>query len=438
MNNQYPNLKDEVNRIQVPDEKLSSIITNTINEAQKKKSRKKSITTLSAAAGLAVTLFLGSTLVSPAMANIASDIPIIGSFFEKFGDKGLQIAGQKGLTQTVEQTDEDNGISVTINEVFYDGSRLTLGYTSESQSQVSGPGHMIVKVNGEEITYSSGQAGYFINPELRKGTISIHPQEKLPEEFDVNIIFEDVGYVLGRWEFEFPVKQSNNVTVLTPKAIREIGNAEMRISSLELGPAGTSLNMSIINDADTNNEFDPNSSNLQFHIMEENGQSLELLDHSGHGELVNGKFERNLNYFYTPLSDSTENIRVIPYTEQEMTVEDSEEVSIPLVKKGLPFTLNQGDFQELLITDIDSTDEKVTVFFNVLNEKVIGHPLPPKHIWLEDSQGKAIMSADSPQRVKKDTFKIEFMTKMQNGLKLKTYKYPKPEIYEEFQVEIQN
>lgn len=78
-NNQWPDLKKEMDRIEVPTE-LSAIITNTVNENRAKKSKKKVAFYFLSAAILGFGLFIGSASISPAMAKIASTIPIIGTF----------------------------------------------------------------------------------------------------------------------------------------------------------------------------------------------------------------------------------------------------------------------------------------------------------------------------------------------------------------------
>ena len=132
MSKQWPNLKREMDKISVPMDKLDSIITNTINENRVKKSKKKIALDSLSAAVIGFGIFIASASISPAMAKVASHIPIIGTFFNDVNDEGLRIAGQKGLTQMVDQTAKDNGITLTMNEIFYDGTRLTFGYTQES------------------------------------------------------------------------------------------------------------------------------------------------------------------------------------------------------------------------------------------------------------------------------------------------------------------
>ena len=98
-----------------------------------------------------------------------------------------------------------------------------------------------IEVNGEEINFSSGYSGDFVTPQKYKGLIDINPTEELPEEFDIKIRIDAVGLIPGKWEFEFPVKQSNAVTVIRPQEVKMIEQAEVQFTSIKLGPAGTDV-----------------------------------------------------------------------------------------------------------------------------------------------------------------------------------------------------
>ena len=280
-------------------------------------------------------MFIGSASISPAMAKIASHIPIIGTFFNDVNDEGLRIVGQKGLTQIIDQTSKDNGITLTMNEIFYDGTRLTFGYTQESLFAIGELERPTIVVNGKEINFSSSYSGNFVTPQKYKGVIDINPTEELPEEFDIKIRIDAVGLIPGKWEFEFPVKQSNEVTVIRPQEVKMIEQAEVQITSLKLGPAGTDLAVKITMDEE-NNMLDPYM--LDFYILDEEGNILDIVSKSGHGETENRKAVDNLDILYTPLKEGTKKVRIIPYI-IPMTEGSAEEDSMLLDDQSVPFVL---------------------------------------------------------------------------------------------------
>ncbi|KAB2334882.1 DUF4179 domain-containing protein [Cytobacillus depressus] len=433
MSSQWPDLKKEMDNISVPMDKLDSIITNTIKENRIKKSKKKMALYSLGTAVAAFGLFIGSASVSPTMAKIASNIPIIGTFFNDAWDEGLRIAGKQGLTQILEQSAKDNGITLTINEVFYDGTRFTLGYTQESLFAIGDLERPNIKVNGKNINFSSGYSGDFVTPQKYKGIIDITPTEELPEEFDMKIRIDAVGSIPGKWEFEFPVKQSNEVIVIRPQEVKMIEQAEVQITSLKLGPAGTNLSVKIIKDEE-NTRVDPYA--LNFYMIDEQGNVLDTISGSGSGDIENGKEKAKLDFLYSPLKEGVKKVRVIPYINPKY--EGLGEASIPLDDQSLPFVVDQGEFEKVFITDITYLKDKMVVYFDVQSDAIIENNLSRNPIWLEDTNGKHLMSKDKPfaERIEGNKFKQEFATGKKKGLLLKTIKYPNPITYEEFEIEI--
>ncbi|MEK4538538.1 DUF4179 domain-containing protein [Peribacillus sp. FSL K6-1552] len=434
--NQWPDLKKEMDKVSVPMDKLDSIITNTINGNRRKMSKKKVVFYSLSAAVLGLGVFIGSASVSPAMAKIASNIPIIGTFFNDSLDEGLRIAGKNGLTQVVNQSSKDNGITLTINEIFYDGTRLTFGFTQESLFAIGQIEHPTIEVNGKEINFSSGYSGDFVTPQKYKGTMDITPTEELPEEFDMQMRIDAVGLIPGKWEFNFPVKQSNEVTVIRPQEVKTIEGAEIEISSLKVGPAGTVLNVKVVKD-EGNNKLDPYS--LNFYVIDDNGNVLDTVTASGIGDTKNGKEIAKLNFLYAPLKEGSKKVRVVPYT-IPMSEKGWEEVSLPLDEQTLPFIVDQGDFGKVLVTKIIHQQDKTVMYFDLQSDAIVGNKLSRNSLWLEDANGKSLLLEDNPlaERIEGNTFKQEFAASKNKGLQIKTYKFPKPIMYEEFKIDIPN
>lgn len=434
MSSQFPEFKNEMDKISVPTEKLDRIIENTVKENRGKKSKKKIAFYSVSAAVVGFGLFMGSAMLSPAMAKVASHIPVVGTFFNNAGDEGLRIAGQKGLTQVVDQSSKDNGITLTMNEIFYDGTRLTFGYTHESLFALGELEKPTIEVNGKEINFSSGYSGDFITPQKYKGIMNINPTEELPAEFELKMRIDAVGLVPGKWEFKFPVKQSNEVTVIKSKDVKIINDAEVKVGSLKLGPAGTDLSVEVTTDNE-NSKLDPYM--LNFYIIDEKGNVLDFVQGSGYGDTVNGQEKAKLNYLYSPLKEGTKKVKLIPYT-IPMNEDGFEEVAVGLNGQSLPIVLDQGDFGKILITEINYIKDNMIVNFEVQSDAIIDNHSSRNPIWVEDANGKNLISKDKPlaERIEGNRFKQEFATGEKKGLQLKTRKFSKPIMYEGFEIEI--
>ncbi|WP_374055747.1 DUF4030 domain-containing protein [Rossellomorea sp. FM04394] len=81
------NVKEEMDNIRIPEDKLNHTIQMAIERGKKDRGyRGKKWIYYSSAAVLLFGLLIGSALVSPVMANVVSKIPYLGSIFESKGD----------------------------------------------------------------------------------------------------------------------------------------------------------------------------------------------------------------------------------------------------------------------------------------------------------------------------------------------------------------
>lgn len=432
MSSQFPDLKNELDQIYVPVQKLDTIIAETVSETKVKKPKKRIVMYSMSAAVVGFGLFIGSAMVSPVMAKVASNIPVVGTFFNDVGDDGLKIAGQKGLTQVVDQTAKDNGITLTINEIFYDGTRLTLGYTQESLLPLGELERPVIKADGKEINFSSGYSGEYITPQKYKGVVDITPTEELPEQFKMEIRFDAVGLVPGDWSFKFPVRQSNEVKVIKLSEVIKLEGAELSVNSLKIGPAGTVLNMKIIAES---GKLDPH--NLDYYLIDDKGSVINFLNGRVNGETVNGKEYAALQRLYEPLDETVRRVKVIPYR-LEYPLEDLKEESVRLDNIQLPFTMSQGEFGDIIITDIKYTENRTIVYYDVNSEAILDNNASMNPLWIEDANGKKVILDEKPfaERIEHKSFKKEFDTGNKKGLTLKTLHQPLPEMYEGFEIEI--
>ncbi len=83
MNNDFPNFKKDIDQIEVPEEKLNTAVNSAIKRGKKKKwSFGKKVTYLSGAAVIVFCLLIGSSFVSPAMAKVMSNVPLVSEILQ--------------------------------------------------------------------------------------------------------------------------------------------------------------------------------------------------------------------------------------------------------------------------------------------------------------------------------------------------------------------
>lgn len=96
------------------------------------------ISAASVAAGLVLIISLG--FVSPAMADTLKQLPFLESVFKVAGDAGLKKANETGVTADIQQSVTHDGLTFSVSEQMYDGSRLSLVLTRKQDGKVGEEG----------------------------------------------------------------------------------------------------------------------------------------------------------------------------------------------------------------------------------------------------------------------------------------------------------
>ncbi|MFC5601735.1 DUF4179 domain-containing protein [Sporosarcina koreensis] len=127
-------IEDTMEAIPVPSEKLDSIIENSFKEnapSPKRKGKRRAGYVL--AATLAVSILGGTMVLNPVMANMISQLPVIGNVFDYFGSTSKPAYKEFGqLATDVGRTAEDKGVLVNIDQGVFDGTTITLAVTIQT------------------------------------------------------------------------------------------------------------------------------------------------------------------------------------------------------------------------------------------------------------------------------------------------------------------
>lgn len=313
MTDKIPSFKDQIDEIHVPTEKLDDIILKTIQEEhppKRKKSWRNKFVYSASAAVVAFGLLIGSATVSPAMADIVSKIPLIGSIFSESDNVRLAQVSNLGLTQVVGLSQTVEGDTITIDEVFYDGIRLTVSYSLESQEPLwghyfksAGPDFTI---NGKSISYGGSLEETEVTPTYRTGIADIGAFDDLPKELDFGLTFEGKDNKI--WQFKFPVKARTDVEIIELNHTQTVGGVELSVPDFKMSPGGLHFNFQAI--AKENNNF---TATIDFKIVDDSGQ--EITGHSGvsQSEIVKGTEYSSGNRLFDPIADDVKELTVTPY-----------------------------------------------------------------------------------------------------------------------------
>ncbi|NEU32341.1 DUF4179 domain-containing protein [bacterium LRH843] len=311
MTEKIPSFKKEIDDIHVPTEKLDEIIINTVKEASEKRKRpiRKKALYSTGAAIIAFGLLLGSAAISPAMANVVAQIPIIGSIFSGSGDRGLVQVSEQGLTNVIGESQVVGGTAITIDEVFYDETRFSIGFSIESEESLeeyylsSGPDFTI---NGETVSWGGSYKETEVTPTYRTGLVHVDPLKKLPENFLLDLTFH--GKDGKQWDFSLPIQTQTDVKFVAIDHEQKAGGIDLHVTDVKISPAGLLFTFQAESE-----KMDYLASYLEFKAVDEEGN--EIVSHSGgsEGHINKGKEHVTGNRLFDPVDAHVKQLTITPY-----------------------------------------------------------------------------------------------------------------------------
>lgn len=313
MTEKIPFFKNQINDIPVPTEKLDKIILKTVEEhaVKRKRSLRRKFTYSASAMIASIGLLIGLATVSPATASVLAKLPIIGSIFNEFGDPGLAKMSDLGLTQIIGESKTIGDKTLTIDEVFYDGSRFTLSYSLESKKPMSEDyiDSMDFLVNGEPIAYGLGNELNESVPTHYTGIVTIHSMKDLSEEFSLHAVFK--GAEGEKWEFLFPVQTQPNVQTIVTNYEQEVAGIHLSVTEIVNGPSGLKLKYKKVLKEDA--LLQQLSNVIEFRIKDDMGNEIVHNTGSSFGSSEEGTIYIEGNDIFNPISEDVKELTISPY-----------------------------------------------------------------------------------------------------------------------------
>lgn len=442
MNNEFPDVKETIENIEVPYDKLDQTIDFAMKRGRAKRIKpKKTYSRVIAVASLAICVVISSAYVSPVAAKMLSSIPLLNSVFEFAGDRGLEIASQRGLSKQINQTVVDQNISLTIQEVFYDGTRFSISYVHDSLGSLFG--EVTLKVNGMEIDFGGEAGGGKLPNGQYVGILSIEPTKELPEAFQLSVSVGKIGEVKGEWNFDIAVVASEEkVITIEPMQTTVFKDTALTVKTVKIGPSAIKLTVDIIS------PFRKNIPNIESSLEKDGMLGLKILnDHgeasahssgSGTGGEADGKSVSHMEYRFAPLEETTDFLTIIPFVDP-LDTKDNARLEQPLRLNELPVVFDHGEVGKRIITDVKYEADKTLLYFHVKRDFLYGGHLNIDQLWLEDSAGNFVESNGTERaiRIAPHTYVKEFQPISESEpLTLVTYEQKKIEVVEEMIIRI--
>lgn len=423
-------IKKSIDSIQVPKQKLDLAIEKGLNANNKQiMSRKKKIVTFVLSCVAALGLLITSGFISPTMASVLAKVPLLESIFTSFGDKGLHVAINDENAVSLNKTITSNGVTINVQEVLYDGTRLAFSYVQDKAEEFNSP-LVFIEVNGEFINASSSLSGTYLPNDEFSGLYQMYPQEPLPKEFDLVISIKQIGKTKGDWQFETHVLQTDNNSVNLGKGQRiELDDLSYEVKKFESTNSAVSLHLLF---KGTPEALFNQQKSLDLHLLDQNGNPIPVISSSGSGD-EKGMLRK---YVFEPLSEEVSSLTISPFNVPE-TVESKRFTKI-LDKDRLPLTFSQGDMGNIVFTKIEEENELTTIYF----ESTISFPPGPNFLinrfMVEDSKGKNL-NADGgyPIEIEKNKYKMYINnTKGNENIIIKTIIIPRMVPIQEAQITV--
>ncbi|WP_027084247.1 DUF4179 domain-containing protein [Cohnella panacarvi] len=355
---------------------------------------------------LAGTFALG--FISPAMAQVLRQLPGIGTVFQTLGDTGVRNIVDVGFATSVGRTVEDKGVSVTLDQVVYDGTRLTVGLLHEQNLDIHFSPASSLRADGRFLNAGIGARFKNLPGGMTASLYTFSFEDQLPDEFDLDIHFQEVTamrdgkptLIDGNWWLEARVskiKEGVKEKKFDPPLIRDFAGIRVAVTGVTLTP----LTTEIAYELDVPDRYDRLSyderreipigevvtrNDLVFRLWDEKGLMLEQLGGDGHGNRHTSRF--------APIS--LDNHELILRTAERVSKMKNQGngsfvgIEKPVVRyyefpNHYPYTVSQGEAGEITFRGISFEDDQTWVEYEVQGSE----PYVQEHAWwVEDDKGQ--------------------------------------------------
>ncbi len=244
---------ESIDKIDVPLDKLIERETIAIHEAKKsKKVRKATKRSFLIACSLCVGL-LGAGFFSSNMAEALSNMPIIGTIYESFGDMAADDIEQNHLATMIEKHDQNETLTMTVREATYDGGRLLITVTYSGNNDLSlqegHVGYHKITINGKPInstmgTTSQEQINSNTIVELHEYTLTNY--NEYGDKIEVALHGHNLFGTKGHMNVTFPIEKiDKEIVEIIPDTKVQDGPYTIEANKVVFSPLSTRIDLSI-------------------------------------------------------------------------------------------------------------------------------------------------------------------------------------------------
>lgn len=404
------------------------------------------------------TLVTGLAFMSPTLTKALHEIPVIGSLFQSLmGDPGLKEASKQGLSTPMNETVTDQGISFSIKEVLYDGTRISVAYTYRAEENIDRGAAIIdwkFGIDGKRFNFGYGMGGseQAIDDYQHAGVIDITTNKTLPDEFILDIMIGKIGEIKGDWTFHIPItKQKTGIVTkeFQSNPTKTYNNHTITVNKITFTPSVTEVSLDWIQSKDSTEHF-----HAEFQVWDDKGNMLPPLGTHGDGDPKGDQWVTHYKIKLVPIYGQPKYLLVKPIDVKMKRTDSSEKgesqskktyylqppTEAQTISKDLngsyPIILEQGEVGHLKIPQVEFLSDKTVLHiqadgFNPYRQA--------DSIWLEDEEGNQYHELDRPIRVQeiKNGYIQEYPPlDSRKEIRIVTVPMEKPQFVEELELQV--
>ena len=370
----------------------------------------------SIAAILSLISIIGIGCVSP---TLAENIPVLNSITQKLNDKFGFHGEYEKYSQIINRPVTSNGVTLTINEIIADDSKLMIGYTIKSDNKIENLEifglSKFLQINGERSASSGSSTGNYTDDHTYVGSEEIHTDllKNTSNKINITLNVDEILNVKGKWNFSFSASKDELVkdsVVFKPNIKLDFPNSITNVDKVVFSPIDTSIFVSgnykdkekVKNDVEVNH--DGSLMDYDYWIAyDDKGVELMTKSTGGGGSDINkGTFKVEMQY--NKLDKIPKYLTIVPckiipsggggvYTDKNgkeirYTVKGKKPIEINNTIDGVyPIELSQGKMGKIIIEKIETKNDSTIVEYRVEGKAPY---FEAESLWIKDSLGKIV------------------------------------------------
>ncbi|WP_423243225.1 DUF4179 domain-containing protein [Clostridium autoethanogenum] len=416
----FNDVKIEESEFDPMDEEVTDIEKQKIKKNLKKRikgERKfKPLKYVSIAVALGLICTIGIGTISPAFAE---NIPILNSITQKLNDEFGSHGSYAEYSQIVNKPVMSNGITLTINEVIADDSKLVIGYTIKSNKHIENLEtfslSMFLKIDGKRSGSSGSSVGNYTNDCTYVGSEEIHTDlvKNTSNKVNITLNVDEISNIKGKWNFAFSASKDQlvkNSVVFKPNIKLDFPNSIAKVDKIVFSPIDTSIfvsgNYKDKEKVKKNMEVNHDDSLMDYdYWVAYDDKGVELIPKGiGGGNSDSNKGTFNTEMQYDKLNKIPKYLTIVPCKitpsagggvstdkngkEVHYTVKTKKPVEISKTIDGIyPMELTQGKMGKITIESIETNNDSTTVKYRVDGKAPY---FQAQDLWIKDSSGKEV------------------------------------------------